>query len=423
VLSALLALHAAGCGARPSPPAAAPAVEPAPVAASAPEQGPATLAVAPAAPPQPGPSSLEPLVRTPTVECAQSGLALRTASPGSLTKGVARFAMASRGDSLAIAWVTSDATDPQRGARVHVASFSTALAVERHTTVSVLMPSAVAIAETPAGYMLAVEVYDGASYGIFAIPLAPGLAPVGPPVSIPEGFGPVLASRPGGPPLLVYVQRSGEVVASILDEQGAPRTRESLYFNPVEPNFAGAVFAGDGFLVALRVGEGVTVARVELDGRVGARTAPFGSSTEYPWLSWDGHLATMTFTEFGTAPGVRLVRLGPDGAPVDRPVVLGALPEHYNPSSSVATPAGTVIALAGHTGATDQSDTIDVLTIDGQGGLAGPACRLFEATPGRVASGARISRFGTGVAVAWIDVDRSRPVTGLTLARLAPATR
>jgi hypothetical protein len=427
--AAILALLAAGC-AGSSTPAARPDEPVVASASSSVDQGAASvgqviapIAVGVAAPQPRTPSSLGPMIERPTIECSQSGLEFRRVSLASRTRGVGRFSMASRGDSLAIAWLANDGGPLEGAPGFYVASLSTTLAVERQNIIGVRGASAIAIAENPTGYVAAVQVADGASSTLVVLPLTPGLAPCRPPVRIPGAWSPLLASRPGGAPLLVYVESSGEVVASLLDPEGNPLFRSSLYSGAVEPSFGSAVFTGDAFLVAHRINEGVTVARVELDGRVGERRAPYGSSTEYPWLSWDGHLATLIYTEFGNVTGVRLARLGPDGAPVERSIVLGAAPEHYNPSSSVATPEGAVIALAGHTGITDQSDAIDVATVDGQGALVRPACRLFGATPAGIASGARASRFGTGVAVAWIDGEPLRPDAGLTVVRLAPAAR
>ncbi|MFO0626931.1 MAG: hypothetical protein U0325_15070 [Polyangiales bacterium] len=220
------------------------------------------------------------------------------ADPG--TRGVCRnapvrsddaqdVALAVRGDRIALAWV-------EGSTHLGVALLDGSLNVLRSTPCAGFAGARrVALTTTSAGFLLAVET----ARGVHLNPLTSDGTLAAQGSTIADGRAPLLAPGPSGDALLVYTTTSATTRAVRATPEGAvTRTQATLFNNVTEPEYGSATFAGDGWLVAMRV-RGVEVVRVGLDLIVGATQRPVGDDTEYPQVVWSGTRAALTWSSFG----------------------------------------------------------------------------------------------------------------------------
>jgi hypothetical protein len=243
---------------------------------------------------------------------------------------------------------------------------------------------------------------------------------------------PRFAADPLAPaaPLLTWVAASGGAVYSGgVAPRGAWPPPARLFETTIEPNFAGqvAIAAGE-FLVARRAGRGVEVARVSARGVVRSTRADVGHSTEYPTLVRCDDGPRMIWSNFASRGEVRWARLDDSGAVVGPEVRLSGIPDHFNHSPAICDGVDTMVLLAGYTGITGLSKSLDLVRVDGEGAIISDPLRIYDAAAG-VAYRPTMRRDGDALVAAWgvrgsaqialarVDLERVGPRKGATLAR------
>ncbi|WP_437546984.1 hypothetical protein WME97_43985 [Sorangium sp. So ce367] len=162
---------------------------------------------------------------------------------------VSDIAMASDEQGLAAAWLSFDD-------KVRFARFSTSLALERQwDCVDARSALRVALAPSPGGFIMAVGgAGDDPELWLYR------LDPDGDEIAvrlIKNAAYPVLAARPGAPPLLVYASTDvawapAKIVAELLDEDGEA-TWQATVADAAHGETAAAAFADPGFVVSTGV--------------------------------------------------------------------------------------------------------------------------------------------------------------------------
>lgn len=213
----------------------------------------------------------------------------------------------------------------------------------------VALPRGIDIAPLPGGWLVAVDTNDGNDDAIDLF----ALDGQGRPRSALELAGAsdaVLAARPGAGPLLAF--RMGmEQWAALLGADGRPvwATRVFASASTLAAYVHDATFVGDAFLLATPlevdgVYEGVSVARIELDGRVTCVTR-LGADTGIPALAWDGTRGGLTWSQSVPSPGwgpldLHHAFVDASGAP-GASLSLGAV--HYGPAPVLPGGAGSLV--------------------------------------------------------------------------------
>lgn len=235
---------------------------------------------------------------------------------------------------------------------------------------------AVALAATPTGGIVAVEVNDD----LDVIVLDRDMRPRGEPRHILGASQPILASRPDGGPLLVFQQGSA-VMAALLDEEGTEAFRTSLIEGGLEVYLGSAVWVGDGFLVAQRdLAAGVRLHRVNVDGTVAEGTWAHGGSAEYPKILWSGTEALMTYADFGSGPVMAWARFDKYGVSLSEPVPLVDSSSYFNVAPIVRVGNESIALLAGSTGLVGLGTSLVVARLGDDGIEQGDRIGITEAT-------------------------------------------
>ncbi len=283
-------------------------------------------------------------------------------------------------------------------------------------------PRNVALAVRPAGgWLVAVESGEGLEVHTLD-PSGNDVATL--PVST-AGQSPIFAERPNGGPLLAWLAPTG-MRAAIVAADGASATPPvALPFdgNVVE-DFMGAVYTGTGFLVAVRTTPGVQVVRVDLSGcAVGPATTPVGGDTEYPQLAAEGGDVRLTYGSFAQQGEMLFVKLDASGAPVGAPVMIGGIPDDYNPAPIAALGPQTALLLPGYSGLTGHGQSIRFARLDASGSPIGPPTDV--ATDPLLIHHQAMALRGPDAVLAWIQGTPALEYVGsypegIGLARVSP---
>lgn len=305
------------------------------------------------------------------------------------------LALATNGTDIAVAWVSGQ--NPDGTAGIHFARYNATLQrVAETRCLGLAGANWVDLAATPTGWMMAAA--SGTQTNLYVFPTT-GL-PTTPARTITDANVPQFTARPDGAPLLRWVTRAG-TQAAILNPDGTNATTPIMVFtNLIEAGYGGGAYTGDGFLLGEREGNAITVARIDLTGRVTHRANPLGSNTEYPQIAWTGTEARLTGTRFGVGtPDLAWVRLDRMGAAVGSPVSLGTVPQYFNPTPMVGDGTDTIAVLGAYTGITGGYSRIEVGRISSTGSISSRVTINRDRNP---ASRARILRRGTVNVVGWI---------------------
>lgn len=329
--------------------------------------------------------------------------------------------MATRGDTIGVAWVTAGNSwlpNPSPGT-AHVAWFDASLRLRGEARLDIADTGRdIDLVATSDGWVAAVQV-DGASelFRLADDGTVAGRA------RLPSAWAPGLTTTPTGDVLVVHTTQSGTkypLVATLVDRRGATVWATEVFDGVIEPNFGGQVYTdGGGFLVGRRASDGVTVARVEADGRVSARRL-VGGSTEYASLAWCGGRARLVWTDFG-ALKIRSTTVDRRGDALTPEVVLGGTPEYFNHSPILCDDAGDLVLLGGYTGGTGVSNRLDLTRVDPARGPLPGALAVLDAAS-QSAYDPRLGRLRDGrVAVAWVSLGKAGQRAQLALAVVDPA--
>lgn len=329
--------------------------------------------------------------------------------------------MAARGDTIGVAWVTSGnawLADPSPGT-AHFAWFDASL--RRRGEVRLELPDAgydIDLAAAPDGWIVAVQA--GTSTELMRLA---DDGTIGARTRLDKAWAPGLAVAPGGDVLVAHMtERGGQypIQATLVDRSGAVVWSSEVFDGVVEPNFGGQVYTdGGGFLVGRRANPGVSVARVEADGRVTARRL-VGGSTEYPALAWCGRAGRLVWTDFG-ALKIRSAAIDLRGDVLGAEQILGGTPEYFNHSPTLCDGAYDLVLLGGYTGGTGVSNRLDLARVDPRHGVLPGALAVLDPAE-QSAYDPRLARLADGrVAVAWISLGKGGQKAQLALAVVDPA--
>ncbi len=316
--------------------------------------------------------------------------------------GAGALALASSGGSVAVAW----SSWPSSGV-LHVALLGGDLSFQAGPVCMAAgdANALVAVAATPSGWLVAAE----NAGGVVIQALTPEAVPAGAAFEIASARVPILASNPGGGPLLAWVGADGDGYATLLGADGTIGETSRVVTGVIEGQFGNATFVGDGFVVALRGDLGATVVHVGLDGSVG-QPYSFGSETEYPQVTWDvaRNQVSATFNDFASTGLVAETHLTTACAWVADPTPLGTGYYGKSPLTSLE-PNMDVIVFPGATGRTGGASYLDLVRWSASGR---PARRIATVAPADFLSSYSIVPLGNAVVVGWLT---GGPVAGSAL--------
>jgi hypothetical protein len=334
-----------------------------------------------------------------------------------------RLAMASGGGAIAIAWVEAGnawlSTSPGRpSARVHLALYDDKLERRAHAELPTRGPATDArIVATDDGWIVAAQTTAGVELHWRRADLGPR-----PTHALLAGASsPGLVATAAGGALLVAQLRAtsgvAPIVATLFDPQGAARWSAEAFAGAVEPHFGGQVAADRGaYLIARRSDGGVSIRRIEADGRP-AELHAVHTSTEYPALAWCGDSGRFVWTDFGGHGHVRVARVDRSGAITGPQHPLGGTPDYFNHSQPLCDRDGALVLLAGYTGSTGVSNRLDLVRVDRSGRL--PGAIPVVAADGRTTYDPQIARLDRRrVVVAWIAMSPAHAAASIAIAVL-----
>ena len=365
-------------------------------------------------------SPVQPVVVRKRRPCARDSRVLACAS-GPAGESPHLLGMAAHAGTIAVAEV--DAGNPwlpaSQASRMRVGLYDARLRQLRQTQVALNgAPFDVDLAFVPGGWVAAVQTPGGSEL----IWLGEDGEPNAPRTPMPRTAHPGLAVAPDGEVLVVHVGDGGDgrwpVMASLVEPRGQVRWTVEALPEPVEPHFGGQVAADDGgFLVGRRTHDGVAVVRVERSGAVRPR---HGSTmtTEYPSLAWCGAEGRLLWSDFTAQGQIRGAVIDRAGQRRGAQRLLGAVPDHFNHSPVLCDGAGSLALLAGHTGGTGMSKSLDLTRVDHEHGPLPKAIAVLA--EGLTAYDPRMVRLDEHrVVVGWIGMVPGTEVSQLGLAVVA----
>jgi hypothetical protein len=329
---------------------------------------------------------------------------------------------------IAVASVTTaadpDANDVVPGS-VEIALFAGDLSPLAHKAIPSITDAVnIALARSPSGWLVAVE---RSGPQVELIPLDAGGNVRGTSYVIASASAPVLAPRGdessvSGGPLLVWSGTHGVRLAALLDDEGrfgSPPVEATE--SAIDPELSGATFTGDGFLYGDRTSQGVTIAKMGLDGTIAALTQPANQQTELPELAWLGDHAALTYDDFsGASVGVTFMTLDANGRPLSPPSALGWRPLDVIRAPIVSLDNGTSAVLLGGYGPINYTTGLAAARLSPQGTpTLGPF--LVATDPQKVVAWRAVRR-GPELIAGWIGQggSGSHPSGYLHLARVTP---
>ena len=227
-----------------------------------------------------------------------------------LAKYPSTLALAATDQEIGVAWISQDGGQPEAWFARLAPDLSL---ISKTGPFAPTCPQSVALAARPGGWVLATGWYTGVV--VHALDATGKLSATT--FASNTGSMPSLGQRSADGPLLIWNEGKALGVA-LVSADGATVTPKPKIVLPQEivtevpPAVA---FVGDGFLVAIRSGSRVVVARVEADGSwTGGIKQPAPESTEYASLAASGGDARLTYSNFGSPTiGVELVHLDKSG--------------------------------------------------------------------------------------------------------------
>jgi hypothetical protein len=224
---------------------------------------------------------------------------------------------------------------------------------------------------------------------------------------IPSGADPVLGIRAGRAPLLLWTASSSDPlegtvrqVALLTDDGNVTTTPVTLWPIAMSPSRASALYVGDGFLVAERVGTGIQTAHIALSGAVlSSNPLPFGESAESPRLVQLGQQVGIAYLDYSTTGVLKWAVLDKDGNVVTAPVPFSAQPDVYAAASFdvLSNDSGFLLVVPSAT----PPAQLSVATFDPTGHpLPDP---LVIAKSGGGLTSPTLTRFGNDAVVSWLD--------------------
>lgn len=331
-------------------------------------------------------------------------------------------AMAATDDAVAVVWVEQPTSAP---GHINLARLSPSLDVVSVTKLSgdARSVSGVLLAALPSGWLVAG--YDEPELFIYALDANGNevarsvVAEVQAPALTAW---PVLVPRPTGGPLIVW-GRSGVPRAVVVAPDGRSISRELTLpaENAPQINLMSGAFAGGAFYLATIVYPDVTDAssgrfrlvRVAQDGT--SATTVNGLPGEQVWdptlITVDDGLRVIYSGQLPCDPNwyALMQAVGPDGAALSSPVVLGDGRVGF--SSSAVVFGSDIVTLSGVLA----PEALGVVRIAPSGRFAGPEHKIAR-TPRSNFNGSRLVRRGPDAVVAWTSDARPGP----QLARLTP---
>jgi hypothetical protein len=331
------------------------------------------------------------------------------------------LALASTDAEIAIAWLDGDSQTTRTGLRF--ARFRPDLSrLSLSDCFGPAAPTQVALAATPAGWLVATTAADG----LHVLPLSPTGAPSGPERFIAAAKDPMLVGRPAGGPLL-YRTLAGQTFASLARADGSDETTAVTVFPYAIDTSAGA-FTGDGFLLASRLAL-IWTTRIGTDGKIANQTTiqstlkPNGYA---PGLAWTGASAAISYwADNAPATGSSLAWLRVDrtGAPLGAATVIGSSPLAGNSmtvSGAPLAPIGAQTIMLSQPASMQSS--LQAVKLDAMGAAVGAPFGLNH-DPAIVRT-YRLGTMGADVVAAWTTTGglrtAARPPGRIGLARLAP---
>ncbi|MCY1057367.1 hypothetical protein [Nannocystis sp. SCPEA4] len=320
------------------------------------------------------------------------------------------------------AWLPASAAAPDR---MRVGLYDARLRQIHQTEVGLSGAAMdVDLAFVPGGWVAAVQTANGSELIWFG----EDGEEVGTRTPLGLAVNPGLAVGQGGEVLVAYVQGGpGErwpVMAALVEPRGQVRWTVEVFAGAIEAHFGSQVAADDGaFLIGRRTQDGVAVARVERSGAVGTRHG-VKSATEYASLAWCGAEGRLVWSDFGGHAHIRGAVIDRAGQRIGEEHVLGAIPDYFNWSPVLCDGTGSLALLAGHTGGTGMSKSLDLTRIDREHGPL-PGATAVLAAEGITAYDPRMVRLDEQrVAVGWIGVYSGTDASQLGLAVVsAPIAR
>ncbi len=223
----------------------------------------------------------------------------------------------------------------------------------------------ISIIASPDGWMVALAVdrrieiirlgVDGREYGYRS--------------TIADAALPKLSADPPRPPLLLWSKPSnGEFAGRLIVDTGSPPRPTKIFDMTTEPEFGGQIAIAPGeFLIARRSPKGVEVRHMSASGELRSGHADVGPDTEYPTLVRCDDGPRLIWSQFGGRGEVRWARLREDGEVEGELVRLSGIPDHFNHSPAVCDGTDTLVLLAGYTGGTGLSKSLDLVRVDAAG--------------------------------------------------------
>jgi hypothetical protein len=247
------------------------------------------------------------------------------------------LALATTDTEIAIAWLDGENQMTRTGLRF--ARFRPDLSrLSLSDCFGPAAPTQVALAATPAGWLVAATAVDG----LHVLALSPTGAPSGQERVIAGAKDPLLVGRPTGGPLL-YWTLGGQTFVSLARADGSAETTAVAVF-PYAIDTSAGVFTGDGFLLASRLAL-IWTTRIGTDGMVANQTTiqstlkPNGYA---PGLAWNGTSATISYwADNAAATGgssLAWLRVDGTGAPLGAATVAGSSPLPGNSMSVSGAP-------------------------------------------------------------------------------------
>jgi hypothetical protein len=330
------------------------------------------------------------------------------------------LALATTDAEIAIAWLDGDSQMTRTGLRF--ARFRPDLSrLFLSDCFGPAAPTQVALAATPAGWLVAATAMDG----LHVLALSPTGAPSGQERVIGGAKDPLLVGRPTGGPLL-YWTLGGQTFASLARADGSDETTALIVF-PYAIDTSAGVFTGDGFLLASRLAL-IWTTRIGTDGNIAIQTTiqstlkPNGYA---PGLAWNGTSATISYwADNAAATGgssLAWLRVDGNGAPLGSATVAGSSPLAGNSMSVSGAPLAPLGAQTIMLSTPTQS-SLQAVRVDATGAAVGAPFGLTH-DPALVDT-YRLGTRGGEVIAAWTTSGGFRTTTlapgRIGLARLAP---
>jgi len=258
--------------------------------------------------------------------------------------------------------------------------------------------SDVSLVDTADGWLVAL----GLEQSVELVRLRADGAEIGTRTTVDHAITPRLVADSPRPPLLTWSRTQDAAVwAQTIVERGAPQSPVKLFDTTVEANFDGGIAVAPGeFLIARRSGRGVEVRQLSAAGQLRSDHADVGRSTEYPMLVRCDDGPRMIWSEFGDGAEIRWARLRDDGAIDGDFVRLSGTPDHFNHSPAVCDGVDTLVLLAGYTGGTGLSKSLDLVRVDARGQIVTDAIDL-HGDEGHYAYAPTMLRDADALFVAW----------------------